>query len=250
MKEEKVEIRRDGLTLRGFLSVPETKKFDLVVLFHGILMNCGRTDDTLMYAAFRHLTSLGLAVLRVDFNGHGESDGRMDDMSVLNEICDASAILNYARTIPGVRRIYVLGHSQGGVIAAITAGYYPDWIDRLVLMAPAATLKTDAQKGVIMEQSYDPHAIPDRLTVRGEEIGGFYFRAAQTLPIYEWASHYEGPVCLIHCEEDAIVDCAASKQFHETFKNNELHLLPGGNHSFIGKTREEGLRIAGEFLLR
>ncbi|MCD8009580.1 MAG: alpha/beta hydrolase [Lachnospiraceae bacterium] len=247
---KKVEIKRDGLTLRGYMTVPEAPEYDMVIQFHGFVMNCGHEEDSLMYMMSQHLNSLGLGTIRMDFNGHGDSDGKMQDMTVLNEIGDANAILNYVRSIPQVRNIYVLGHSQGGVIASILAGYYPDVVDKLVLMAPAATLKDDAIEGTIMGQSYDPHAIPDKITALGVDVGGFYFRTGQTLPIYEWASHYDGPVCLIHGDEDAIVNCRASKKFHEVYKNSELHLLSGGNHSFTEQYREDGMKIAGEFLLR
>ncbi len=250
MKVQEIEIERDGLTLRGFLTAPEEGEFDIVVQYHGFTMNCGRTDDELMYQVSEHLNSLGLATLRVDFNGHGESDGKMEDMTVLNEIGDANAILQYARKLPGVRHIYVLGHSQGGVVASIMAGYYPDVIEKLVLMAPAATLKDDANKGTCMGETYDPHAIPDTIVALGNTIGGFYFRTGQTLPIYEWASHYTGPVCLIHGDADEIVNCSASKKFHETFRDSELNLVRGSDHCFEGEYRQKAADIAGEFLTR
>ena len=51
-------------------------------------------------------------------------------MTVLNEIEDANAILNYVKTDPHVRNIYLVGHSQGGVVASMLAGLYPDLIKK------------------------------------------------------------------------------------------------------------------------
>ena len=65
------------------------------------------------------------------------------DMTVMNEVSDGRAILDMSRQMPQVEHIYLLGHSQGGVVASMLAGYYHEYIDKLVLMAPAATLKTD-----------------------------------------------------------------------------------------------------------
>ena len=69
-----------------------------------------------------------IASVRFDFNGHGDSDGKFENMTVLNEIEDANAILNYVKTDPHVRNIYLVGHSQGGVVASMLAGLYPDLI--------------------------------------------------------------------------------------------------------------------------
>lgn len=49
-------------------------------------------------------------------------------MTIFNELADANAVLSFAQQLKGVRRIYLLGHSQGGVIASLMAAYYPDLI--------------------------------------------------------------------------------------------------------------------------
>lgn len=126
-------------------------------------------------------------------------------MTVVNEIADAKAVLDKALAWC-YSRIVLAGHSQGGVVASMLAGYYPDVIDQLVLMAPAATLKMDAQQGVLQGATYDPQHIPAYLDIRdGLKVGGFYLRTAQQLPIYEVAQQYAGPVTLIHGTADQVV---------------------------------------------
>ena len=71
-------------------------------------------------------------------------------MTVLNEIEDANAILKYVKKDKYVRKIFLLGHSQGGVIASILAGLYPDIVDGLILLSAASVLKEDAIKGQLM----------------------------------------------------------------------------------------------------
>ena len=65
-------------------------------------------------------------------------------MTVCNEIADGKAILDYVRTDPHVRDIFLVGHSQGGVVASMLAGLYPDVVKKVVLLAPAAQLKDEA----------------------------------------------------------------------------------------------------------
>ncbi len=240
-----IEVKRDNLVLRGILELPERESYDLALIFHGFTGTC---NETLLASLADRLLEKGIASLRFDFNGHGSSDGLLKDMTVFNEIADAKAILDYARSLPKVRDIFVLGHSQGGVVASMLAGYYPEHIAKLVLMAPAATLKDDALKGECIDARYDPNNIPDEVSVMGKTIGGFYFRVAQLLPIYDVAANYPGPVCLIHGEGDTIVDSEASIRYYRTYQNSELHNISGANHSFSSPHFDEAVSLAVDFL--
>lgn len=248
MKTEPICLTRDGLTLRGFQSLPDENTFDVAVLFHGFMMNCGREPDSLIFQLSEALNRCGIATVRVDFAGQGKSDGRSEDMSVLSELLDASCILRYAKQLPGTRHLFVHGQSQGGVVASMIAGIYPDLVDKLVLTAPAATLKEDAIHGRLMDITYNPNAVPDVQTVLENRIGGFYLRTNQKLPIYEWASFYNGPVLILHADGDATVDKYASVKYHEIYTNSKLHILPGGNHPLSGEVRQTVLSMVCDFL--
>lgn len=246
-----IQVQRDGLTLRGILELPTDKEqYDMAILMHGFTGNCGRDNPgNLHYQLAALLKELGIASVRFDFNGHGQSEGDFSDMTVLNEISDGRAILNYVRQMPQVKRIFLLGHSQGGVVASMLAGYYHDHIDKLVLMAPAATLKTDALAGHSQNLIYDPQHIPDKQELRpGYEVGGFYLRTAQTLPIYETAVEYHGPVCLIHGTADQVVEPKASLRYDDEYKNSELHLIKGAGHLLDGESRKQVLEIVKNFI--
>ncbi|WP_125770550.1 alpha/beta hydrolase [Companilactobacillus furfuricola] len=245
-----VEIQRDGLTLRGTLTLPKADSFDLAILMHGFTSDRGMNPDQLLYQMADRLSAEGFATLRVDFNGHGQSDGAFEDMTVLNEISDGKAILDYARELSGVKKIYLVGHSQGGVVASMLAGYYSDSIERMILLAPAATLKDDALKGDTQGYTYDPQHIPDKLPIKkGLTLGGFYLRTAQTLPIYEVARQFRGPVQLVHGLDDMVVDPIASKRYDEVYEKSDLTLLPHADHGFTeGGSREEVLDIVCSFL--
>lgn len=84
-------------------------------------------------------------------------------MDLFRKLTDAIAILRYVCALPYVTDIYLLGHSMGGVVAGMLAGLYPDVVKKLILLAPAATLKTDAMQGTCMGTKYDTWHIPDTL---------------------------------------------------------------------------------------
>lgn len=241
----KVEIKRDGLVLRGDLEIPHQDYHDLVILMHGFT---GNRNNTILTAVKDLLLENGIASIRFDFNGHGESDGLLEDMTVFNELSDGKAIIDYVKTLKNVQNIYLLGHSQGGVVASMLAGYFPDVFQKVVLMAPAATLKDDALKGVCMDTVYDPNHIPDQVIVRGNKIGGFYFRIAQKLPIYEIAANYKGPEMLIHGDNDVVVDHIASKRYHKVYQNSELFIQKGADHSFSEPYTLQAAKKAVQFM--
>lgn len=245
----RVTIQRDGLTLVGDREEPFGESYDMAIIMHGFTAN--RNTDLLKQVA-DNLRNENVASVRFDFNGHGESDGKFENMTVPNEIADANAILNYVRTDPHVRNIFLVGHSQGGVVASMLAGLYPDIIKKVVLMAPAASLKDDALKGNTQGAIYDPHHIPNTVPLVGNKIGmklgGFYLRTAQVLPIYEVSSQFTGPVSIIAGTNDQVVDPKYSKKYDEVYQNSELHMIEDADHRFSGEYKDIAANLASDFL--
>ena len=229
-----IEITRAGLTLRGMLDRPGDGPCPLVLLLHGF---GGRMEASGEMSS--RLAAAGLATLQFDFNGHGQSDGNFTEMTPYNEIEDAAHMLRYAMTLDFVTDIHVVGHSQGGVIAGMLAGYYHDVIRKMALLAPAASLKTDAQKGRCFRATYDPQRIPDSVNVDGiHEVGGLYFRLAQTLPIYEVTGQFEGPGLIVFGKKDQVVALDAARRYLDGVKGRELLLYDDLDHGLQGADHE------------
>ncbi|GAA3626194.1 alpha/beta fold hydrolase [Lactobacillus hamsteri] len=241
----RITIQRDGLNLVGDREEPFGEIYDMAILMHGFTAN--RNTDLLKQIA-DNLRDENVASVRFDFNGHGESDGKFEDMTVVNEIEDAKAILDYVRTDPHVRNIFLIGHSQGGVVASMLAGLYPDVIKKVVLMAPAAQLKDDALKGNTQGAIYNPDHIPAAVPFGDKKLGGFYLRTAQVLPIYEVSQRYNGPVSIIVGSNDEVVDPKYSKKYDDVYSNSELHIIEGSDHSFTGEFKEQAAQLASDFV--
>lgn len=96
-------------------------------------------------------------------------------MTVLSEIIDGMKVIDFVRQQLKPQHIYLVGHSQGGVIVSMLAAYYRDVIDTVILLAPATTLKDDALAGVCQGTTYDPQHIPDEVTVGSWQVSGDYF---------------------------------------------------------------------------
>ncbi|KRL27804.1 alpha beta fold family hydrolase-like protein [Limosilactobacillus frumenti DSM 13145] len=246
-----VFIQRDGLKLHGLLEgTDQVQNSSVAILMHGFKGDLGYDNSQILYALSHYLNDHGIPTLRFDFDGSGKSTGRFEDMTVFSELLDGMKIIDYARTKMKAQHIYLIGHSQGGVVASMLAAYYRDVIEKLVLLAPAATLKDDALNGECQGSTYDPNHIPLSVNVHGFEVGGDYFRTAQLMPIYETAQHFAKPTLLIHGTDDQVVSPEASRKYNVILPQSELHLVPGEGHMFVGAQRPAILELVADFLNR
>lgn len=113
--------------LAGTLSVPNGKgPFPAVVLISGTGQNT-RDEDVLGHKVFLILADAfnrnGIAVLRYDKRGVGGSSGNYDAATTADFASDAQAAVAWLKTQPEIdaKRIGVLGHSEGGIIAPAVA---------------------------------------------------------------------------------------------------------------------------------
>ncbi len=223
----------------------EKGKIPLVILCHGFTANC---NTPLLTTIANDLQAAGIASLRFDFNGHGRSEGQFQDMTVPNEIEDLKMVVAWAKSQPWVKNVSLLGHSQGGVVASMTAGELGAKVIRsLVLMAPAAVLRDDALRGNTMGATYDPWNMTQdyvQLPFGGLKLGRKYIESAITLPIYETALKYTGPVLVIHGTYDRVVPYTYGERFHEGYRHSTLRLIPGEDHSFTTQTTEAAAEAA------
>lgn len=121
-----------GLVLYGRSWAPAASPRAAILVVHGLGEHSGRYAST---AAV--LAGAGFAVHALDYRGHGHSDGRrvhVDDVD--DYVADVQAGLREARRrSPGVS-VFLLGHSQGGLIALKLALDHPAAIDGLVITSP------------------------------------------------------------------------------------------------------------------
>ena len=219
----------DGLT--------EGEKCPVVIIMHGFM---GNKDGMLEKLTADKLAQNGIATVKFDFNGHGESEGEFSGMTVPNEIEDAKLVYEYVKSLPFVSDIALTGHSQGGVVASMTAGDLgADGVKCVVLLAPAAVLRDDAIRGSTMGARYNPLDPPELIPLFGGlKLGGEYIRTAFSLPIYETARKYTGPACIIHGTGDQVVPYTYGERYHYIWPDSELHILHAADHGFSRNMQE------------
>ena len=237
-KGETVFIDGDHSRLKALIQKPELKlgeKCPMVIFCHGF---SGTKDGPLFELIADTLQAHGIASIRFDFNGHGESEGEFKDMTVPNEIEDAKKVVEYVSDLRYVYSLAIVGHSQGGVVAAMTAGQLSEELGEpafkvVALMAPAAVLRDDAIRGNTMGKQYDPFDPGEFVELWGGlKLGGNYIRTAFSLPIYETAAKYQGPALIIHGNADRVVPYTYGERFHQIWPKSELVIQEYFDHGF------------------
>ncbi len=223
-------IRDDGIQLSAVLEEPEGgARCPLVILLHGFSSTRDRTHNVLAAAAMR---DAGFATLRFDLYGHGESGGKFRNHTLYKWISNTLAVIDFVRQ-NGWTELYLSGHSQGGLVAALAAGMERDRIRGLILRAPAFMIPQAARDGNLLGKTFDPDHVPDSVTaVNGLELDGNYIRTAQAVHAEDAADGYKGPVLILHGDEDDTVPLADSRRMAERYADCELAVLSGETHHF------------------
>lgn len=243
--ETPLDLMRDGLHLRGVIERPAgAGRCPAVILLHGFTGTMAHSPGTLFQQIADGLVDRGVAVVRFDFNGHGGSDGDFTRMDVLNEVEDAIAVLEHVRSLDWVTGIRLGGHSQGGVVAGLVAALYHEVVERVALMAPAATLVDDALAGVCMGAVYDPDHVPDSVTLPdGHRVGGHYFRIAQLLPVYDLTARYQGDMLIVQGQADTVVSPVVAQRYGRE-ANRKVCRYPHLDHGLLGDEAEHRAAVA------
>lgn len=106
------------------------------------------------------LVARGIATLRYDKRGAGgwkPEFGRPEDFRFKDYVDDAAALVNYLRSSGKFPRLVLVGHSEGGLVAILTARRVP--VDRLVLLATAARRQGDLLKAQLERKQIPPDVL-------------------------------------------------------------------------------------------
>ncbi|MCM0668265.1 alpha/beta hydrolase family protein [Flavobacterium tyrosinilyticum] len=139
-EDVKFENKTDKVTLAGTLSMPKKEgNFPVVILISGSGMQ-NRDEEMLGHKPFLvladYLTKKGIAVLRFDDRGFGQSTGDFKKATTMDFAKDVQAGVDYLKTRKEIdkNKIGLIGHSEGGIIAPIIAGNSKD-VKFIVLLA-------------------------------------------------------------------------------------------------------------------
>jgi uncharacterized protein len=138
--EERIPVifENEGQKIFGVFHQPlnQQKPVPAVLMCHGFAGN--KIGKYRIYISIaQKLAQMGIATLRFDFRGSGESEGEFSDLTIEGEVSDALKGLEFLQNNSQVdpKRIGILGNSFGGAIA-VKAAKKSGQAKSLVLLAP------------------------------------------------------------------------------------------------------------------
>jgi pimeloyl-ACP methyl ester carboxylesterase len=141
-RQEELIVRNGAITLAGTLTMPEGEgPFPAIVLISGSGAQ-SRDEDIFGFKIFRdiadHLTRRGIAVYRYDDRGIGGSTGDITMSTSADFAGDVLAAIGALKTKTSIdaRRIGLLGHSEGAIVASIAASRSADVSSLIFLGGP------------------------------------------------------------------------------------------------------------------
>ena len=254
-----IELDTGSGTLYGSLVLPKSDKPVPVVL---IIAGSGPTDrdgnntiggrnDSLKKLAWR-LAQNNIASVRFDKRGIAQSQPAAPDERTLNldqYVTDAVAWGNLLKADPRFADVFVLGHSEGGLVSILAAQDSPDVCGLVLLAAPGRPLQqvlreqlaANPANVVILPQvdriiaTLEAGQAPDLTGVHpgvaalfNPALNTFFISLFSHDPAAELA-RYAGPALVVQGETDIQVSLADAERLAQA-RGLEPVIIPGMNH--------------------
>ena len=234
--EESLFIPHDTHDIPATLVLPIAgydEKVPLVLLLHGT------GADQYSLGAFpllaEKLAKAGIASLRIDFIGTGQSEADYKDYSFSSAIADAETAMAFVATREEIdaERIGIMGWSQGGSIALLTAARNPQYKSAVTWAAPIdfSSFLTDEMRTLAQEQGCVPIAFEWRTPLN---LGLQWVEEADSIDFKSEIKNINGPVLALQGADDDIIPSESAKNIRLACsnKNSEYEILKNMNHLF------------------
>lgn len=242
-------IDKDGFKIHAKLDMPvaDMEKLPLVIIVPGLT---GHMDERHIEGMAEAVTEAGMAALRVELYGHGKTDGQFKNHNLMEWTAELIYIIDYAKKLPFVTDLFLMGHSQGGLAVILAAALKKDLLTAILPLAPATGLRDRCRSGKFGNLQLDLDHIPDEFQWGENTFTGNYVRVGMNLPIEASIDAYDKPVLIIHGTEDESVPFHYAEEAAARYKNCQLVPIMGDTHCYdnhLDQVKEAIKAFLGQF---
>lgn len=238
-----------------------------VIIVHGIAEHLGRFDHIAKF-----LNNNGYNIIRYDLRGHGRSQGpRGKNWRYKDMVDDLRAFVLYAKNnFPG--KLFLFGHSLGGLIVNLYATFYQDVDGIISSSAPTNFVKEVLPVRIIpwpllgwvsQKTNFADNKLSRIKEVEDEYnkdlyvLDKFYISLAASMMVSgvrvlkRRTKYIKTPFLYLHGSDDTIVPAKFSEEMYQkvTSKDKELKIFEGSYHEvFNDLDKDEALEYIKNWL--
>lgn len=232
-----VVFESKGQQIVGMLHLPDGRgRFPTALLLHGFTGT--KVEPHRMFVKLaRALAQHGIATLRFDYRGSGDSAGEFEDMTIRSEVADALEAIKFLARHKQInsRRLALIGLSMGGAVASYVVAREKARFKSLVLWAPVA------EGAGILDDLSTPDAVSSLAETgitdhEGNLVGVTFVRQfADMRPLREVVKS-NCPVLIIHGSGDETVPVHHADLYERALRSPDRVvkkvIIPGADHTF------------------
>ena len=241
----------NNLDLCGILC-ESTNKDKIVIMCHGIR---GNKDEVGAFPLLEtKLLENGYSSFRFDFNGHWESYGHAEEVTITREINDLESTIKMLEE-RGYQGFILLGASFGaGIISLIPFSKYN--IKGLILWYGGLDYEYVRYGSLFSEQNMREAEKNGYFISKIEKTGKRFkfglelFRETYQYKPYENLRNSLLPKLFVHGDSDTVIPCELSEKVSKMCPNSTLKLIKNGEHTFMNskETINEAIKVTINFI--
>lgn len=228
-------------TVPGILTVPTGEgAYPAVVMLHGTGSNKNEAGGGYDLAA-PAMAKAGIATLRIDFMGSGDSTADYKDYSYTSANIDAKAAADYLAELDRVDggKLAVMGWSQGGTNALLAAAEYPETFQAVITWSGAVHL--DDSTGLFGDKTFaQAKAIADKdgsyeMTFDWRDslqVGQKWFADVAATDVLAETAKIAAPVLAINGDQDTTVTPDNAAAIAKAAQNGSAWMVEGADHTY------------------
>lgn len=245
--QQPVYLNSQNQLIAGTLHLPDSSQspFPAVLFCHGFSGH--RIETRRLFVRFsRCLADHGIASLRFDYRGCGESDREFQEVTVYDHISDGHealrALTHDARI--NAQGIGILGFSLGGCVAAYLSAEHAG-IKAVALWSPVAEPLETFRRSVDHFPDLAQYSDEAYLEHNGIPVGIRFLKGLNRLRPVDKLAATHIPVLLCHGTADEMVLPESTERFYTALAQHEREVeklyLPDAGHNFTSLTKDHQL---------
>lgn len=218
-----------GAELTGYLDAPAGRPRAYALFAH--CFTCSK-DLKAAWRICRTLAEEGIAVLRFDFTGLGESEGDFEDTTFSSNIEDLLSAADFLREEFRAPSL-LIGHSLGGTAVLVAASRIPEVEMVATIAAPAGT---DHLHDLLVSRGADPGSAATEVDLEGRTfpISRQLLEDLKSYSVRDAIAELRKPLLIYHSPVDNLVGIEEAREIFEAAKHPKSFLsLDDADHLLL-----------------